>query len=309
MKRAASARGKRDDIVAGAPSPSKRLARAPVIGDLVIVPLREHRHLGIECPHISVEQIVFVIAAKVRERARNLGLLLGDQVPPHRSVRKLALRRDRTIGVDVVAAMDEEIGPSFQHGRIGAHAAARFIDAPTAAGGIARPDEGHAAPFPWRGTKVPDVLLAEDRERKILEANAIEYVLSGRQALDQRLGREIRLRQRIHGGGAQDISEAVAGGDLDQHARRPIGARPHDTGIDRRITRLDAVRDERAIGRPAEIGSCHAANGSDRRSRSRQEPAPRERRGAAARDDGHWASAVESTRRKLPASSDRDPTF
>src|SRR5262249_22535716 len=103
-------------------------------GDLVIVPLREDRHLGIESPYISVEQIVFVIAAKVGERPRNLRLLLGDDVPPHLSVRKLALRRDGTIGVDVVSAMDEEIGLPLQHGRIRAAAAAGFSDALAYAG-------------------------------------------------------------------------------------------------------------------------------------------------------------------------------
>src|SRR5262249_3949616 len=156
--------------------------------------------------------------------------------------------------------------------------------------------------------KVPDPRLAEDRKRKILEADAVEYILSGRQPVDQRLGGEIRLRQGIDENAGADVAEAVAGGDLDQHARRAVGARPHDTGIARRAARLNAMGNQRAIGRPAEIGFCDAADGSDRRSRSRHEPAPRERRGAAARDDGHWASAVESTRRKLPASSDRDPT-
>src|SRR5262249_36941053 len=148
----------------GARSSPKRLAWAPVIGDLVIVPLRKDRHLGIECPHISVEQIVFVIAAKLGERARNLGLLLGDEVPPQLYVRKLALCLERTIGVTVVAAMEEEIVPALRHGRIAAHAAAGLIDAPAAASGVARPDEGHAAPFPRRSAKVPDVRLAQDRE-------------------------------------------------------------------------------------------------------------------------------------------------
>jgi hypothetical protein len=107
----------------------------------MIVPLREDRHPGIERAQISVEQIVFVIAAKLRERPRNLGLVFGDEILPHLSVRKLLLRVDRTIGVDVIAGMDEKVGPILQHGRIGAHPAAGFVDAPAAAGGIARPHE------------------------------------------------------------------------------------------------------------------------------------------------------------------------
>src|SRR5262249_29282919 len=156
----------------------------------MIVPLGEYRHFGIERPHISVEQIIFVIAAKLRERAGNPSLLFGDDVLPHLSIRKLALRWDRAIRIDVVAAMDEEIGPTPRHGRIGAHAAPGFVDAPAAAGGIARPHEGYAAPFSRRRAKAPDLRLAQDRKRKILAADAVEYVLSGRQALDQCLSGE-----------------------------------------------------------------------------------------------------------------------
>src|SRR4029453_7377268 len=234
----------------------------------------------------------------------------GDDVLPHLSIRKLPLRWDRTIGIDVVAAMDEEIGPTVQHGRIGAHPAAGFVDPPAATSGVARPHEGDAALFPRRGAEAPDLRLAPDRERKILEPDAIEYVLPRGQPLDQRLGGEIGLRQGVDQDGAADILETVAGRNLDQHARWPVGAPPDDTRVDRNVARLDAVGDERAIGCAAELRPGEAGGGdARRRDRSRQEPAPRERRGAAARDDGHWASAVESTRRKLPASSDRGSTF
>jgi hypothetical protein len=103
----------------------------------MVVPLRQGWHLGIERPQISVEQIVFVIAAELGEGAGNPRLLFGDDVPPYLSIRKLALRRDRTIGIDVVAAVDEEIRPVLEHGRVGAHPAAGFVDAPAAAGGVA----------------------------------------------------------------------------------------------------------------------------------------------------------------------------
>ena len=48
-----------------------------------------------------------------------------------------------------------------------------------------------------RGAEAPDHRLADDRRRrKVLEADAIEDVLPGRQAFDQRLGGEIGFRQR-----------------------------------------------------------------------------------------------------------------
>ena len=45
--------------------------RRPVIGHLMIVPLRQHRHLRIEGAQIAVEQVVFIVAAKLREAVRN----------------------------------------------------------------------------------------------------------------------------------------------------------------------------------------------------------------------------------------------
>ena len=209
----------------------------------------------------------------------------------------------------MVAAMDEEIGPASRHCRVAAHAAARFIDAPAAARGIARPHERDRAPFARRGAKASDLRLAEDRRRRVvLEADAIEDVLPGRQAFDQRLGGEVGFRQRVDIDRATDGLEAVGGGDLDQHARGAVCSRPDDAGIDRDVARLDAVGDDRPIGRAAERGLGDAVQQAHRRGRagSRQEGATRQRR-APAHGDGHWASAVES-RRTMRASSDSDST-
>src|SRR5215467_13282376 len=50
----------------------ERLSRPPVIGNLVIVPLGEHRNPGVEREHVLVEQVVFVVAAKFGQRFRRL---------------------------------------------------------------------------------------------------------------------------------------------------------------------------------------------------------------------------------------------
>src|SRR5262249_5673416 len=68
----APARGQFKYGLVGLPAPTERLARAPIVADFVIVPLREQRHLGIEGKHIFIEQVVFVIAAKLRERLGDL---------------------------------------------------------------------------------------------------------------------------------------------------------------------------------------------------------------------------------------------
>src|SRR5258705_13897197 len=94
--------------------------------------------------------------------------------------------------------MDEEVGPVLEHGGAGAHASVRRVDAPTLAGGIARPYERDRAPVARRGAKASDRRLAHDRGRShVLETDAVEDVLSGRQVFDQRLGGEVALRQGV----------------------------------------------------------------------------------------------------------------
>jgi hypothetical protein len=124
----------------------QRLARPPVVGHLVIVPLREDRNLSVERAHICVEQIVFVVAAKLGKRLRGFSLVLGHEVFPNLAVRHFLLGEDWTVGVDIIAAVDEEIRPVAQHCGVGAHAAARLVDAPALSGGVARPHERDRAP-------------------------------------------------------------------------------------------------------------------------------------------------------------------
>ena len=88
----------------------ERHPRAPIVGDLVIVPLREHRDLGIERAQVPVEQVVFVVAAKVGERLATRDFSSVTRFLQISPFGKLALGANRTIGIDVVARMDEEVG-------------------------------------------------------------------------------------------------------------------------------------------------------------------------------------------------------
>src|SRR5262249_46948936 len=106
---------------------------------------------------------VFVVAAKLGERFRGLRLLLGDDVLPDAAVRQLLLGGDRAVGVDVVAVVDEEIGTVSVHHGVGAHAAARFVDAPALTGGVAPPYERNRPPIRRRGPEAPDDRLADER--------------------------------------------------------------------------------------------------------------------------------------------------
>ena len=126
----------------------------------MIVPLREHRHLRIEGAQILVEQVIFVVAAKLRQALRDVGFVFRDDIPPGISIRQFQLGLDRTIRIDVVAAVDEEIRPVLEHGPVGPHAAARGIDAPALARGIAGPGERNRATLYRRGAEMPDLGFA-----------------------------------------------------------------------------------------------------------------------------------------------------
>ncbi len=104
-----------------------------------------------------------------------------------------------------------------------------------------------------------DRRLADDAgRRQILEAQAIEDVLPGRQILEQRLGGKVALGQRVDEARVTNVFEAVGGRHLDQHAGWAIGPRPHHAGIDRHVAGLDTVRNNWALGRALKAGAAKA---------------------------------------------------
>ena len=199
-------------------------------------------------------------------------------------------------------------GRLLQHGRVGAHAAARFVDAPALARGVAGPDEGHRAGVARRRAEAPDLRFARNGRRgQVLKSHAIEDVLTRRETLQQRLCSEVALRQRVDRDRAADVLEAVGGRGLDQHARRPVGARPHHRRIGRDVARLNPVRDLRPAGGVAEIGlgddsgcceGCGRCGPGEKFAASEQ----------CARACDHRTSAVNS-RRTMPIMFDRDSTL
>src|SRR6266852_7182413 len=123
----------------------------------MIVPLSEHRHLRIEGAQMIIEQVVFIVAAELREAVRNRGFLFGHNVAPDFPVGQLQFGRDRTVCVDVIAGMNEKIRAVFEHGLVGSHAATGSIDAPALARGVAGPDKRYRTIVRWRGAEMPDL--------------------------------------------------------------------------------------------------------------------------------------------------------
>src|SRR5262249_17856343 len=124
------------------------------------------------------------VAAELLEAVRDNGFFLGHDIAPDLAVRQLQLALDRAVRIDVIAAMDEEVGPVLQHGAVAAISAARGIDAPALPRGIAGPDEGNVAGAVRRRAEAANLRGAGKTLVKALEANAIEDVLSCRQAID-----------------------------------------------------------------------------------------------------------------------------
>src|SRR3974377_1475494 len=155
--------------------------------------------------------MLLLIAAIGGERLGRLRFLLGHDAAPQRAIGQFPCRRDRTIGIDVVAAMDEEIRRIAVHGSVAAHAATREVDAPALADVVARPDERDRASVGGRGAEMSNFGLAEHRAGKILKADAIENILSRWQIVEQRFGGEVRFWQRVDEYGASNFAECVAG--------------------------------------------------------------------------------------------------
>ena len=221
--------------------------RVPVVGDLVVVPLGEHRRRGIEPTHVLVHQVVGVVAAKLGQRLGDLRFRVRGDVLPDAAVRHLLLGLDRTVGIDRVARVDEECGLDLAHGLVDLHAPPFGIDPPTLPRGIARPDEADVAPGGWRRPEAAGDRLA--RELVVGEVDhdhPVEHALAGRQAGKIDLGGEIGVLKRGRAGHQARIGEALGGRPLDHHARRPVGARPQDGAVAREVAGLHAIRQARA---------------------------------------------------------------
>ena len=245
MKGAAPASGEEQGASRIVAPAVERFAGPPVLHDFVIVPLRKDRHFGIEIPQVRVEEVVFVVAAIVVEVCCNLALFFGDDISPCLAIWQRLLSRYCAVRVNAVTAMDKKVRPIVQHRPVCAHAAARKIDTPALARGVARPHERNRASISRRSPKASDTRLTDSLGRpQILESQPIENVLSGRQVFDQRLSGKIRLGQRVGERGVTNLFEAVCRGRFNQHASGPVRTSPHHARIDRHIAGLHAVRDD-----------------------------------------------------------------
>jgi hypothetical protein len=91
------------------------------------------------------------------------------------------------------------------------------------------------------------------------ELHPVEDVLVGRQAVQHQLAGKVALGnnvQRLH---LHGIGEVFGGGPLHHHPRGPVGPGPDHAGRTADIARLQSVRYQRPVSRPADRRCKQAA--------------------------------------------------
>ncbi len=196
-------------------------------------------HLGVEPAKVLVEQVVAEVAAELGERLGDLRLLLGRDVPPGAAVGQGRGRGDRTVGVDVVAAAQEEVGVELPHRVVDPVAAEVRVDAPALPRQVPRPQEPHpvAPPYRRRTEGAGHRLTGAARVVRVGEQHAVVDLLARRQPVQPGRTGEVGARTEQRTVPAAGVAERLGGGRLDDHPGRPVGPHPHQPRVGGHIAR------------------------------------------------------------------------
>ena len=259
------ARGQQRHALLGVPGVLQDPSVEPVVGDLVVVPLHVLRDGGVEASQRLVLQVVAIAAAKLLEGLGHLRLLGRHDVAPGAAAtgqRDLGL--DRTVGVDHVAAVDEEIRLQPAHRLVDLHPAPLQIDPPPLPRGVAGPHERHVASVGGRGLETAGDRRADGLEiAEVLEAHPIEDVLAGGQAGEHGLGGEAGLREGRGAEETADVAEPFGRCILDEQPGRTIGRTPDHRSFRSHVAALDAERHGGAAIGGLRDGGARPSEGRD----------------------------------------------
>ena len=224
------------------------LPRVPVVDRLVVVPLGDHRHFGVEPAHVLVHEVVAEVASELGEGLGHLGLFGNDDVVPGAAVRQLPGLRNGVVRVDRVAAVDEEVGLVAAHRLVAAHPAELEVDAPTLSRGVAGPREAHVLLAGRRGAeRTGGGFRGTLAGREVLEHDAVEDALAAGQAVEPHARREVARFERRGPPHAAGVGERLAGREFDEHAGRTLRSAPHDCARAGNLAGLHAARDPRQL--------------------------------------------------------------
>src|SRR5262245_13313823 len=105
----------------------------------MVVPLPDLWHFCVESAHVLVEQVVAITATELVQRFCHLRNLRCDDVGPDLPSLSADRLGNRTIRINVVAAMNEEKGPPLTHGFVNLHPAEAGVDTPALSGRVPAP--------------------------------------------------------------------------------------------------------------------------------------------------------------------------
>ena len=292
----AAARGEHVAAALGVAVVVDALARVPVVHRLVVVPLRDRRHLGVERADVPVEQRVAVPAAELRQGLGDLRDLLGDDVVPHLAGVLVLRGRDLDVGVDRVAAVDEEVRPGLEHGAVRRQAVELLVDPPALAAGVAGPHERRGRRVDrGRGERDP---LGDARGAVGGGERDVGVVLPSRAPARRAPPAPCGRCARRPRGRARVAQPPPVAGQPHRHPAVAGGAAPEHRRVGGHLTRPGARRSARRAA-----GAARATPGPRRRPRGPACHRSRHRRA------GRSVSRAESSRScRLSAASDRLPT-
>ncbi|MNQ79724.1 hypothetical protein D3C85_946760 [compost metagenome] len=239
----------------------QQLARRPVVDHFVVVPLPDLRHFGVEATNVFVHQVVAIITAILVEGFSDFALRLAGDVAPHPAAFGGQLRRHRAVGVDGIAAVDEEVRQAQTHGLVDTHAADVRVDAEALADSVTAPDKADIPTTLRHAAQVTEPGLAGHTGPGVFEGHTVENRLVGRQS------GQLDARREIGAGVGQGrdeparVVEQTAGVPLDDHSRRTIAAAPDHCPVAQQVTGLYPVGQLRTL----------LDRRDDRRSQARQQ--------------------------------------
>lgn len=191
-----------------------------------------------------IEQVVTIVAAKFVQRFGHLALGRGGEVTPALALFHRQLGRDRAVGVDGIAAVQEEIRIALAHRAVDTHAADVRVDAEALADGVAAPDKAHIAARLRCTAQVAVDGRAQHAAVGIFEAHAIEDVLIARQTAQVRACGEVVRRRRGRAVHAPRLTQAWTRVPFHPQPRRAIGTAPQHRAVVQHIAALHTVGDD-----------------------------------------------------------------
>ena len=212
-------------------------------------------------------------AAELVERLRHLRHLRRDDVVPDGAPFGRHRFGDRPVGIDGVAAVDEEQRRALAHRFVDLHPAEGRVDAPPLTGRIATPQETHVGPgvaqhppFAARGVgrdRKPARHRLADRPRVVqaLKRDAHEHLAARLQAVEALTRGVVAGLERVRPDKTLHFAEPLVVRPVDQHARRPVAAAPdHDRAV-AGVAEVQALQRLRPFAGGGDDGWCHVPHG------------------------------------------------